>query len=312
MICKICESSNVRRLARLQPARGGKCSVLQCKRCGFVWAHPLPDMNVEFLNRIYGKEYVDELRALERDECGYQVLYGAAMHQMDKVESMLNGAVGHALNIGAMTLANRVLVDRGWDLTVVEVSRYAAQSARESWGLDVLEAKIEEIVLFQDYFRFVKLSHIIEHLADPMFVLNKLWKVLKPGGVLLVETDNAGGLKTWVETTVRRLLGEDLTARMVYKLTGKDLRKRYGRLLPYEHICLFRRQTLIQALKMAGFDVLEVLCPAQGDPVWFPFTNQSENWSPLEKVMVKVDKLGALLGVGEVLVAFGRKPNSFG
>jgi SAM-dependent methyltransferase len=267
-------------------------------------------MNAEFLNQIYGQEYVDELRALERDERSYQVLYRAAMHQMDKVESMLNDAVGRALNIGAMTLANRVLVDRGWDLTVVEVSRYAAQSARECWGLDVLEAKIEGVILFQDFFGFVKLGHVIEHLADPMPVLRKMWNVLKPGGVLLVETDNAGGLKTWVETTTRRLLGEDLTANMVYKLTGKNLRKRYGRLLPYEHVCLFRRQTLIRALRMAGFDIIEVLCPAQGDPVWFPLTNQPENWSPLEKAMVKVDQLGARLGAGEVVVAFGRKPES--
>jgi SAM-dependent methyltransferase len=299
-------------MARLQPTRGGKCSALQCQRCGFVWAHPLPDMNAEFLNQIYGQEYTDELRALERDERGYQVLYRAAMHQMDKVESMLNGAVGHALNVGAMTLANRVLVDRGWDLTVVEVSRYAAQSAREYWSFDVLEAKIEEVVLFRDYFEFVKLGHVIEHLADPMPVLRKLWSALKPEGLLLVETDNAGGLKTWIETTARRLLGEDLTAKMVYKLTGKDLCRRYGRLLPYEHICLFRRQTLILALIMAGFDVVETLCPAQGDPAWFPFTNQPENWSPLEKAMVKVDQLGARLGAGEVLVAFGRKPKSFG
>jgi SAM-dependent methyltransferase len=176
----------------------------------------------------------------------------------------------------------------------------------------VLEAKIEGVILLQDFFGFVKLGHVIEHLADPMSVLRKMWNVLKPGGVLLVETDNAGGLKTWVETTTRRLLGEDLTAKMVYKLTGKDLRKRYGRLLPYEHVCLFRRRTLIRALTMAGFDVVEALCPAQGDPVWFPFTNQSENWGPLEKAMVKVDQLGARLGAGEVLVAFGRKPESLG
>ena len=78
-------------------------------------------MATEFLNQVYGAEYMGEYRAREQDDFAQEILCDATMRQMDKVEAMLAG-LGRGLNVGAMTVANQVLVERSWNLTVVEVS----------------------------------------------------------------------------------------------------------------------------------------------------------------------------------------------
>ena len=259
--CKICGSTSTSIVAYLQPRWGPACHALRCHQCRFVWANPLPELTVEVLNQIYDQAYTEEIRRLEMGELNYEILYRATLQQMNKVERMCGG-IGTAFNVGAMSLTSKVLHDLGWDLTVVEISSYAAQSARKLWGIAVVEGRIEDVVLPQNYFDFIKFSHVIEHLADPLLVLNKLYGTLKPGGILLVETDNGNGLKTTIEIAVRAILGERLAANVVSRLTGKQLNKRYGRLLPYEYISLFDKQSLSQVLEYAGLTVVGIFCPA--------------------------------------------------
>lgn len=266
-------------------------------------------MDTAFLNRVYDRNYTEKIRALEAGSANQRVLYNATVRQLEKVECLLADQPGrNVLNIGAITLTSRVLRERGWQVTAVEVSDYAARSARQDWNISVIEGKIEDVTLPANHFDFVKLSHVIEHLAEPLPVLHKLWQAIRPGGLLLLETDNAGGLTTQVEVAVRRLLGEHFASRLVYLFTHKNLRKKYGRLQPYEHIGIFRKQSLVLALTSCNFELVELLSPAQGDPLWFPFTNQLEKLTPSERLMIKLDALGAKLGAGEVLVAFARKP----
>jgi len=307
--CKICRSVEVNVIAQLLPKHGGRCDVLQCHQCGFLWADPLPDFTPEFLNQIYGEAYTEQIRSLEGDYESRRTLYQATVSQLDLLEKYLPSSPRYrkALNIGAMTISSKVLLDQGWDLTAVEVSDYAARSAAEKWDMQVVHGKIENVTLPTDVFDLIKLSHVIEHLADPLAVLHKLHSTMKRGGILLLETDNSAGLKTWLEVSVRRLLGEAIATSLVYRLTQKNLKTRYGRLIPYEHVSLFNQKNLLLAVQNVGFVPIQILCPAQGDPVWFPFTNQAQRWTPLERLMSYVDALGAKIGRGEVLVMLARK-----
>jgi len=66
--------------------------------------------------------------------------------------------------------------------------RYVGLS--ESYGFDkLLSDKWEDLSQFKEhYFSFVTLLAVIEHLPDPQVINTHLWRVLKPGGRLILTT----------------------------------------------------------------------------------------------------------------------------
>ena len=81
----------------------------------------------------------------------------------------------------------------GWQVTGIEVDEAAAAKARrftsELYVGDVLSAPFAA-----GRFDVVSAFHVLEHLPDPVAVLRRLLHWLAPGGTLIVEVPNAGGL----------------------------------------------------------------------------------------------------------------------
>jgi SAM-dependent methyltransferase len=304
-ICNVCQSTNTQVVALLQSEIDGKeYSAVKCRQCGLVFAFPIPELSFDALQNVYGEGYTEGQRKISTSDQAIRALRDAVSRQMDIVERHVEKGV--ALNVGAMSDAIKVLEERGWKLRIVEVSSYAAETARRLWGFDVTVSRIEDFECSPATFDFIKLGHVIEHLADPRLAVQRLATLLKPGGVILIDTDNAYGLKTQIEVTIRRLLGENLSASLVQKLTKKNLRKRYGRLTPPEHLYCFSEKSLTKLLEDAGFEVVRVFKPAWGDPTWFPLTDQS-GFSTIEKIFIRLDQIGARFGFGDVIAVLAKK-----
>lgn len=305
-ICNVCQSNNTQVVALLQSEIDhNKYSAVQCDQCSLIFAFPLPDLSFAALQNVYEDNYTEGQRGLSTDVQALSVLRDATSHQMDLVEKYT--PKGTALNVGAMSEAIKVLEERGWQLRIVEVSSYAAETAHKLWGLNVTVSRIEDFECSPATFDFIKLGHVIEHLADPRFVMERLATLLKPGGVILIDTDNAYGLQARIEMAVRKLLGEKLSASLVKKLTKKNLRKRYGRLTPPEHLYGFSTKSLTRLLKDTGFEIIITVKPAWGDPTWFPLTSQND-FSLVERIFIKLDRVGAKFGLGNVIAVLARKP----
>ena len=278
---------------------------MTCRDCHLVFAHPLPDLSFERLQDVYDADYTVSQREADAEAATSRLLRDATHRQMEIVERHVRK--GSALNVGAMSSASAVLLERGWTLRVVEVSRYAAETARARWGFDVTISRIEDFEAPEGSFDFVKLGHVIEHLADPALVLRRVAAMLRRGGVLLIDTDNARGLRTQAELAARGILGETLATTLVRRLTGKNLRTRYGRLIPPVHLYCFSEKSMSRLLESAGLVVAEVYKPAWGDPTWFPLGDRSE-MRMVERAFLALDQVGARFGRGEVLAMLARKP----
>jgi polysaccharide biosynthesis protein PslH len=305
VVCTLCGSRDVRILAILRSEVDSKeYRAVRCTRCELLFAHPLPDPSLDSIQELYGGEYTQEQRQPDRDPTALEVLRAATNRQMEIVERYVER--GTALNVGAMSGATKILEERGWKLRHVDVSRHAAETARALWGFDVAVSRIEDFPAESGTFDFVKLGHVIEHLVDPRGAMENVARILKPGGVVLVDTDNAGGLRTWIEITIRRVLGEKAAAAFVRRFTGKDLGARYGRLIPPVHLHLFSESNLRRLLETAGFEVLEVRKPAWGDPTWFPLVGL-RRLSLAERAFIKLDQIGAVFGRGDLLSVLARR-----
>jgi ubiquinone/menaquinone biosynthesis C-methylase UbiE len=84
--------------------------------------------------------------------------------------------------------------EAGYITKGVELSRNSAEYARSEFGLDVETGLLEEAHFPENYFDVVTLWQVLEHLSQPLIVLEEAYRVLKPGGVLVVSTPDIGGV----------------------------------------------------------------------------------------------------------------------
>ena len=70
---------------------------------------------------------------------------------------------------------------RGWDVTGVEPSEFAAAYARDHFNLDVLEQDLLTRRPARGRFDAIVLGDVIEHLTDPLAALQHIATLLAPG-----------------------------------------------------------------------------------------------------------------------------------
>lgn len=87
----------------------------------------------------------------------------------------------------------RIAKDAGFSVQGVEPSAAPAQTARQH-GLSVFTGFLEEAALPDADYDIVTLMEVIEHLPEPVGLLKEIRRVIRPGGLLMVGTGNAGSL----------------------------------------------------------------------------------------------------------------------
>jgi 2-polyprenyl-3-methyl-5-hydroxy-6-metoxy-1,4-benzoquinol methylase len=123
--------------------------------------------------------------------------------------------------------------ERGFAVEGVEVSAWAADHARDAYGLAVQTGSLETIELPAATYDVVVMADVIEHLMDPRRTVRHLLRLLRPGGRLLLLTPDVG-------SRLARVLG-----------------RRWWGLLD-DHYFYFSRATLHRLLTEEGFAVERV------------------------------------------------------
>jgi len=118
--------------------------------------------------------------------------------------------------------------DMGWQAAGLDFDPKAVAYA-QARGLDVRQGDVFDKQLEEHSFDVVSLSHVIEHVANPVETLERCRMLLRPGGTLFVATPNVHGL--------------------VHTRHGSAARS----LEPPRHLILFTSSALRQALGKAGF-----------------------------------------------------------
>lgn len=78
----------------------------------------------------------------------------------------------------------------GWDCFGLELDPEAVKTARQL-GLNVEEGSYEKLAQYSAYFDCIVCSHVMEHVYNPLDLLQKLYRALKPGGTLLLSAPNS-------------------------------------------------------------------------------------------------------------------------
>jgi 2-polyprenyl-3-methyl-5-hydroxy-6-metoxy-1,4-benzoquinol methylase len=149
------------------------------------------------------------------------------------LSKQLSGGYGSLMDIGCgagqfLEFSKRI----GWkDLVGIEWNPEVAKRAEEVSGAKVYTSDILKVSLPAQSFNVITLWDVIEHLNDVHSVLKETFRLLKPGGILLVGTPHCRGL------------------------TMRFLREKALVVNPPEHLILFSKIGMLKSLESAGFEV---------------------------------------------------------
>ena len=107
---------------------------------------------------------------------------------------LLPAGGGRLLDVGCGNGGFLMLVRQaGWQVEGLDFDAGAVQAAR-SRGLEVHHGGIEVLGGCSACYDVITLCHVIEHVHDPITTLRRLHALLKPGGVLWLDTPNLASL----------------------------------------------------------------------------------------------------------------------
>ena len=287
--------------------------VVQCPTCNLYFVSPFPILSQEDYSQIYDVSYYNSNWGDQG--CGYfnpektALMQAEAERQRLAIQQETGLSTGSVLDVGcADGRYLQAFAKAGWKAVGIEVSPEAVDRAKTPQGVEIIHGAIESIDLQGRRFDIVRLKHCIEHLSFPRQTLLSIHKLLKPGGYLVLDTDNADGLRSKCERFIRRVAGP--VARVAVKqLMKKDLRNRFGRLSPPIHLLYFSSDSLTYALQSTGYEIQRLFSIHHGHPVWFPLVHPYR-CHPIEASFRLLDRFGAMTNHGEAIVCFARKPIS--
>jgi 2-polyprenyl-3-methyl-5-hydroxy-6-metoxy-1,4-benzoquinol methylase len=79
-----------------------------------------------------------------------------------------------------------------WSVDGVDFDPKAIENAKLQFGLDLHHGDLFAVRFPENTFDAVTLSHVIEHVPDPMALLEEVRRILKPGARVVLTTPNAG------------------------------------------------------------------------------------------------------------------------
>ena len=239
----------------------GRWNLLTCPRCGFVWLSPRPvPSEISKVYQTYFTHYeVNFHWWTPLIEKARRALYAASVPGYSQLaDGIIWKALGRVLSwspwlkdhaaLGTMLCTDgrkgkildvgcgdgsflRRMRDAGWDVTGVEPDPAAVARARERYGIPAILGSLDEAELPEASFDAITLSHVIEHVHDPVALLARCRHLLRPTGKVVVVTPN-------VESLGHQEFGASWVA-----------------LDPPRHLYLFSPKTLEACFEMAGLRV---------------------------------------------------------
>jgi SAM-dependent methyltransferase len=167
---------------------------MRCGECGLVYLNPRPADSE--LDRIYPGSYHAFQFNAENFGLAHRVRSRLEARRLLSYCKHL-GDMARILDVGCGDGFHlRLLSEYGcrtWKLEGVDASERAVQAARDS-GLDVHLGTLESADLPANAYDLMLLIATIEHVANPSAVLKAAARLLKPGGHVVVVTDNTATL----------------------------------------------------------------------------------------------------------------------
>ncbi|MCA9321208.1 MAG: class I SAM-dependent methyltransferase [Salinibacterium sp.] len=203
-------------------------SYRQCSCCGLIFSAQT-DRDSERINDKYFAEEIAKYAAKHYSH-KKQLVYSRKLKLFAPYRK-LNRLLEVGANVGGFVhRAKR----EGWEAFGVEPVAACCDYARDHHDLKMFNALLEEAHLPERSFDAVYSNAVFEHLPSPSRVLEEIKRVLRPGGVVFIDTVN------WAS------------------YTRENLGARWRLVDPTHHLVLYTPQTLRRYCEKAGLRVIRL------------------------------------------------------
>jgi 2-polyprenyl-3-methyl-5-hydroxy-6-metoxy-1,4-benzoquinol methylase len=196
--------------------------LVACTSCGLQYVSPRlrPQLILDGYREGTDERFVSQAAARER----------TFARSLAVIERYARGR-GRLFDVG--TAAGSFLHaarQRGWTVSGCEPNRWMCEWGREHYGLTIHAGTLFEHPQPDAHFDVVTVWDVLEHVPDPRQFLRECHRIVKPGGLLVVNYPDIG---SWIARAMRR--------RWVFLLSV--------------HLYYFTRATIREALQRTGFTV---------------------------------------------------------
>ena len=197
--------------------------VRRCRDCGLVHsARIMSDAGTaKYYQDVFGSEFHKRGQMINAD---VNMLALKKMLPMREVATFLDVGCGYGF-------LPWLLKSIGVKPMGVEISRGEAQHARDYLTIDVRTGTLENAGMPTNWFDAAACFEVIEHIPKPVQFLKKLAEHIRPGGYVIIGTDN-------FESPIVQRMGA-----------------RYPKWIPHTHVNHFGPETLTETIKRAGLKV---------------------------------------------------------
>ncbi|MBI4697985.1 MAG: class I SAM-dependent methyltransferase [Nitrospirae bacterium] len=203
----------------------------RCPYCGLVSTLPIPERTE--IERHYEKRFnTGNYSLLSSYRKEYRQVYldfvGALNSRLWSCGKTLRGQ--KILDIGCFTGDLLLLLqEKGADVYGIELQPDAVAIANTMLPGRIFMSDVYEDNFPQEQYDIITLTGVIEHLIDPVGLIQRVFELLTPGGFILLQTPNSGSF-------IARIMG-----------------KYWPPYAPVEHIHLFSRRSMRMVLEKSGF-----------------------------------------------------------
>src|SRR4028118_2050356 len=231
--CNLCGSNDY--TVRFEQGVAQVNQIVKCKGCGLMYANPRTREVDNVLIESYDPEFV--LSAIVNQDSQRLEKEALQVKDYEKTRAFLHKHYpekGKLIEVGSGFgyLLNFFKQD-GWNVVGVEPNLGLCRYAESELGIETIPTILEKAELEDRSADALLMMHVIEHVSDPYSTLKEVYRILKPGGIFVMETPRYDTL--------------------MFKLLGKRERS----LSCDGHIYFFTTSTLEKLATKAGLTVLK-------------------------------------------------------
>ena len=175
-------------------AEKGKYKVINCEICGFKHLDPIPSK--EEIKGYYERQYYQEKipKLLDPEKEGKELQWSNLWYRdrLLTLNKYIRDEPKRLLDVGCGNgFFMKFIGEYGWEAFGIEPSPTASEYAR-SLGLNVFNTTLEEFVenKWFSYFDAINLKCFLEHIPNPMEILEICKNLLKDSGMICIEVPN--------------------------------------------------------------------------------------------------------------------------
>ncbi len=176
--------------------QGLRFLVVRCRQCGLSYTNPRPAP--DSIGQFYPIDYKPHRRPRKLAQAHprgrfWERLLGRPCQERRGLLPW--DGVGRLLDFGCGggSFLKR-MADQGWDVTGLDAAVGAVQNVQEQLGLKAVVGTLPHQELRAGSFEVVTMWHSIEHVHEPLEILREAYRLLVPGGKVIIACPN---IESW-------------------------------------------------------------------------------------------------------------------